>query len=86
MKSSTNYIRLLHLLLMVLLVFLAMNAIGGGFLLVFDPSGATLGIPVGLLADTPFSNYLIPGLILILANGVLSIVTVVYSMRKKRKY
>jgi len=58
----------------------------GGFGLATEPSGANLGFHVDLLSKSPFSDYLIPGLILLviiglgsLAGGVLSILRSRYS-------
>jgi hypothetical protein len=58
---------------MTLLLLNGMAAIAGGTLLVADPSGSVLGMPLLLLDGTPFSNYFIPGLILILTIGVASL-------------
>lgn len=42
----------------------------GGIGLVADPSGDALRMPLSLLEDTPFRDYLIPGLILLVALGM----------------
>ncbi len=62
-------------------MFIGLGGAAGGFGLVTDPSGKNLGFHVDLLSKSPFSDYLIPGLILLvviglgsLAGGVLSIV------------
>lgn len=56
--------------LVALLVIQGVAAIAGGSFLVADPTGAKLGMEVGLLADSPFANFLVPGLWLLLVNGV----------------
>ncbi len=61
-------------LLFILVVFQAMSGIIGGIGLVFDPSGSAVGIPLEFLASSPFSNYLIPGLILLIVLGVFPLV------------
>jgi hypothetical protein len=53
------------------LVFQGLSGIAGGLGLVADPTGVTLRIPQELLVDSPFSDYLIPGLILLGVLGVL---------------
>jgi hypothetical protein len=56
-------------LLMILILFQAISAIGGGAVLVVSPSGGMMGIPLSGLKNTPFSNFLIPGLILLILLG-----------------
>src|SRR5690554_4630226 len=51
-------------LLIALLLLLAVNALAGGAALVAEPSGRLLGMPVSLLAGSPFEDYLVPGVIL----------------------
>lgn len=50
-------------------VLIGLGAVAGGLGLALDPSGANLGIPVELLENTPFSSYLIPGIVLLTVNG-----------------
>ena len=57
----------------IILVFLALGAIFGGYALISDPSGANFEWTTDLLNNTPFSNFLIPGIILAVVNGLLSI-------------
>jgi len=70
----------------VLLFGLAINAIGGGLFLIIDPSGKAIQIPLDLLEGTPFTNYLIPGLVLFFAIGILSSVVAVLTILKKKYY
>ncbi|MCP4196595.1 MAG: hypothetical protein GY762_05535 [Proteobacteria bacterium] len=44
------------------LLFVGIGGILGGMPLVMDPSGAGLGLDLQMLADSPFSTYLIPGI------------------------
>lgn len=60
------------------ILLLLLNGIGafyGGLQLIFDPSGSKLGLPLSYLGHSPFHNYLIPGIVLIIVNGVFSFVT-----------
>ncbi len=79
-------IKLIRIILIVLLFFLALNAIGGGLLLIVEPSGEAIQIPVELLQGTPFKDYLIPGIILFFAIGILSLVSAVLTIRQKKYY
>ena len=51
-------------------VFIGLTAIVGGFGLVSDPSGTKMDIPLEWLSNSPFTNYFIPGLVLLVVNGV----------------
>ena len=58
--------------LLTLTLLQAAGAIGGGTGLVRDPVN-NIGMPVSLLDGTPFKDYLIPGLILLIVVGVFSL-------------
>lgn len=54
-----------------LLAFLSVGAIGGGAALIIDPTGKLLGgLPIAILQNSPFNNFLIPGIILFLTLGI----------------
>jgi hypothetical protein len=66
-----------------LLTFLGISAIGGGGALIISPSGKLLGgIPLSILKDSPFNDFLIPGIILFLVIGIFPCL-VAYSLLKK---
>lgn len=58
------------LLAIVLELFTALGAIPVGLQLVRDPSGAAIGLPSAWIEASPFGTYLVPGLYLLLVNGV----------------
>jgi hypothetical protein len=64
-------------LLLVLLAFLGVGALGGGAFLLIDPSGASMQWSLEALHGSPFQNYLIPGLLLFTVFGVGSVVVMV---------
>lgn len=53
-----------------LIFFQAVSGLFGGGALVLDPTGSTLKMPLSLLDGSPFSDYLIPGMILFVVLGV----------------
>ena len=59
----------LNIALGVLQAFVGVTAIVSGALLVAAPSGALLQAPPEMLQATPFRDFLIPGIILVLVNG-----------------
>jgi hypothetical protein len=62
-------------ILLILLVFLGLGAIGGGGALIISPSGDLLKMPVSLIEKSPFSNFLVPGIILFSILGLVPIIT-----------
>lgn len=55
---------------MLLLLFNAVSALFGGYMLIDDPTGGTLQMPVDMMKGGPFNNYLIPGITLFSILGV----------------
>ncbi len=64
--------------------FVAIMAIPAGLSFILQPDGSGIGIPVDALSGTPFSNYLIPGIILLAFNGILSAIGATMSFIKHR--
>ena len=48
----------------------ALSAIPAGILMIIQPDGSRLGIPLELLDASPFSDFFIPGMFLFLINGL----------------
>jgi hypothetical protein len=65
----------MKLLAIFLLLVNGVGAVYGGFHLITDPTGSTLQMPLSFLENSPFQNYLIPGIILITVNGVFSFIS-----------
>lgn len=61
-------------LLIFLQVFLGLGAVFGGGAFIIDPSGELIRMPITLLEPSPFTNYLIPGVILFVILGILPLV------------
>ena len=57
-------------ILFFLLVFQGLSGCLGGVRLLADPAGASIDLPVELLAGSAFSNYFAPGLVLVLVLGL----------------
>lgn len=73
------------LLAAALLGFNGLGALYGGGLLILDPGGGKLGMPLSLLAPSPFSDYFWPGLILFVFNGLSSLLICLAVMMKVRQ-
>jgi len=65
---------ILSYLLIGLILFQAVSALGGGGGLILDPSGNSFGLPLTLLDHSPFTDFLIPGLILLLFLGIIPLI------------
>jgi hypothetical protein len=72
--------RWLAFVLGTLQVFIGIGGVAGGFGLVTEPSGVKLGFLVEWLSKSPFSDYLIPGLVLLVVIGVGSLAGSVLSI------
>jgi magnesium-transporting ATPase (P-type) len=78
MKSKTA-----RKILLFLLAFLGMSAIGGGGALIISPSGKLLGgLPLSILERSPFNNFLVPGIILFVILGFIPCLLVFALMKK----
>jgi hypothetical protein len=62
-------------LLLVLLLVQGIGGTAGGASLVARPNGAVMHMPVSYLKGSPFADYLVPGLCLLLVLGVWPFVT-----------
>ena len=68
----------------ILQMLIGLGAVGGGLAVVLEPSGSNLGIPLELLKSTPFSTYLVPGIVLLVVNGLGSLVGAAASFTRHR--
>src|SRR5210317_1902855 len=75
--------RLLTYSLGVFQAFIGITAIAGGFRLVSNPNG-TPDIPIEWLNSAPFTNYLIPGLVLLIVIGFGNVLGGIFSFLSKR--
>ncbi|HTL80667.1 MAG TPA: hypothetical protein VL651_03120 [Bacteroidia bacterium] len=77
--------KLLRAITIILLLFNGIGALYGGWKLITDPSGTSLGLSLDFLEHSPFRNYLFPGITLFCLNGLLSLF-ICYSVIAKKKY
>lgn len=67
-----------------LLFFLSISALPGGAMFILAPDGSLLQMPIQQIEHTIFKNYLIPGLVLFFANGVLSFLIAIAGIKKMK--
>lgn len=64
-----------------LLALLGVGALGGGGVLIISPNGQLMGMPLSLLDQSPFNNFLIPGIVLFISLGLAPIL-LIYALLK----
>jgi hypothetical protein len=69
-------------ILLFLLAFLGLGAIGGGGVFIISPSGKLMGMPLSMLKNSPFNNFLLPGIILFSVLGFVPILLIIALLKK----
>lgn len=57
-----------------IIIITGINACVAGLLFVLDPSGDKLGLTIDYLKYSPFQTYLIPGITLLVVNGIFNLI------------
>jgi hypothetical protein len=70
----------------ILLLANGLGAIYGGLNLITYPNGSSIQLSLDYLSRSPFNDYLIPGIILFFANGVLSLLAFVTILSHRKNY
>jgi hypothetical protein len=66
-------------------VFIGLGAVAGGLGLVLKPGGENFGMSIEALKNSPFSTYLVPGIVLLVVNGLGSLVGAAASFARYRR-
>ena len=82
-QSSASSLPGIARLAVVLEVFLGLGALFGGGALILAPDGHLLGMPVKLLAGSPFPSSLVPGIILFGLIGVAPLMAAAITLRRQ---
>lgn len=69
-----------------LLLFNGIGAIYGGGNLILHPDGSSIQLTMDWLEHTPFKDYLIPGIVLFIANGIFSFIALAAMLLKVNNY
>jgi hypothetical protein len=70
----------------VLLVFLGLTALVGSIPMILHPHGNSTTLPLSTLSNSPFRTYLVPGILLFAANGVLAFAVLWVLIRRLTHY
>lgn len=85
-NNNNPSVNLARAVTIVLLFVLGIPALFGGAALIINPSGHSLGMDTVALTGTVFSDYLLPGVILFLALGVLGTSAAILTLGKYKYY
>lgn len=79
---------MIKILALLILFFNGFGALYGGWNLIRHPNGESVDLDLNLLRNSPFHNYLIPGIILFMTNGIFSlmILTAIILNHKKQAW
>lgn len=69
-----------------MLLFLGITAIVGAVPMIRDASGEPWQMPQNMLRHSPFHSYLLPGVILLISNGVPSFAVLFMALRRSVRY
>jgi hypothetical protein len=69
-------------LLFILVSFIAVTATISGLLMISNPDGEIMSLSLSLLYQTPFKNFLIPGIILAVFVGGINLIAVFYNIQR----
>ncbi len=64
-------------------IFLGIGALFGGIQFILAPDGHLLGVPLSMLAGTPFQSFLVPGLLLFTLVGIGPMVAAALTARRR---
>jgi hypothetical protein len=70
MSSVINNARCPAIVLGIIQIFIGIGAVPAGIAMITDPSGNKLGMSPEMLTNSPFSDFLIPGIFLLVVNGI----------------
>ncbi|HET9056712.1 MAG TPA: hypothetical protein VFN30_07685 [Chitinophagaceae bacterium] len=68
--------------LFILVSFMALTATFSGLVMIADPTGEVMNLPVSLLKSTPFKNYLLPGILLTIFVGFVNLAAVITNIKR----
>jgi hypothetical protein len=71
-------------ILFLLVSFIAVAATLSGLMMISNPDGKAMNLPLSLLGTTPFKDYLIPGILLTVLVGCINLLAVFYNLQRSR--
>ena len=69
-------------ILLLVLAFLSLGAIGGGIVLIISPTGELMGMPLSEFKNIPFDSFMIPGIFLLVVLGIIPSMLIIALIKK----
>jgi hypothetical protein len=69
-----------------ILIFNGATAIYAGWMLITNPDGDRINLPLDYIKHSPFHNYFVPGILLLTLNGLFSIFTFICTIANIKGY
>ncbi len=70
--------------LLILLAFLGLGAMSGGAVLIISPMGNLIGMQLSMLVNSPFHTFVIPGIILFAAGGLVPCLLIIALLKQSK--
>jgi len=77
-------IKIIRNILLIVLGFLAVGAVGGGIVLIISPTGKLIGLPLSEFKNIPFDSFLVPGIILLSVLGIIPSLLIIALLKKPK--
>ena len=77
-------VNIVRSIFLIILGFLALGAIGGAIVLIISPTGEMIGLPLSEFKNIPFDSFLVPGIILLVALGVIPSLLIIALLKKPK--
>ena len=71
-------------ILFILVSFIAVTALVSGIVMISNPDGSIMNLPLGLLDGTPFRDFKIPGILLAVFVGGTNLFAVFFNLKRHR--
>lgn len=66
-------VKIIRVIVIVFLFFTSINALISGVLFIVDPTGNLMGMTTDYIKTSPFTTFLIPGVVLFTLNGIMNL-------------
>jgi hypothetical protein len=73
-------------LAIILLLVNGLTAVAGGYMLMTDPTGGSMGMSPEWLSNSPFADFSFPGLILFSVNGLMNLMVLLLVIADLERY
>lgn len=83
-SKPVKSLKIFFIILGIIEAIVAIGALRSGLLMIIDPSGIKAGMVAVILKNSPFDDFLIPGIFLFVINGLGNLTGAILSFAKKK--